>query len=572
MDRITQYAYDVVSGLVPSGKTQQQACQRHLDDLERQGTDEFPFYFDTEKANDIINFIELLTIVEGHESQPLDLHGFQAFCFGSLNGWVNNQGYRRFRTSYIQLARQQGKSLFNGTMTLYYGNFSGYNYPQVFTVATKHDQAKIVLGEAIKFIKADPELAETFHVMEYKSEIDCLETGGKIRALGKDTKSIDGYRPYFASIDEYHAHKTDQLYKLMIDGTKKLHETLVSVITTSGFDLNSPCFKLYEYCKQILEGVVVDETQFVFITELDEGDKPYDEENWRKSNPLWDETTLESIRTFAVKAETMGGQEEFNFLTKTLNMWVDFSDTSYIRSQDWKKCGSSRNLYEFLKANPEAVCYAGLDLSAGGDLTSLALVLIRPDSDGKRKYYVHSHSFIPSNRVIEHEQTDKAPYRMWIRKGLLTVTETHGGIKTDYKYIIRYLRNLIDEHDIDLRMICYDNYGAPAFLHDLVELGYPVLEVRQSARNLSEPTEDFKLEVESKNVEYDKENELMTWSIVNAKITRNSFDEMKVDKQSASARIDVVDAIIDAWKIAMTQEVYSAQTATDEYLAMMGWD
>ena len=572
MDRVTQYAHDVVDGRIPSGRTQRLACQRHLNDLKRQRTVAFPFHFNEEKANDMINFIEMLTIPEGLTPQQLKLYDFQAFCFGSLNGWVNEAGCRRFRTSYIQLARQQGKSLFNAAMTLYYGNFSGYQHPQVYTVATKQDQAKIVLNEAIKFIQADAELEETFHVMAYKAEIACLVSSGTIRALGKDTKSVDGYRPYFASIDEYHAHKTDQLYKLMIDGTKKLPETLVSVITTAGFALNSPCFKLYEYCKQVLEEVVTDETQFVFITELDPEDKPYQEKNWIKANPLWDTTTLESIRTFAVKSEQMGGAEELNFLTKTLNKWVDFSDTSYIRYAHWKKCGTKRDLQTFLRDHPGAVCYAGLDLSSGGDLTSLALVFVYPDGPKTRKYYVHSHSFMPSNRVEEHQETDKAPYKTWVNEGLLTVTETNGGVKTDYKYIISYLKTLLDDHDIDLQMICYDNHNASAFLHDLAELGYPTLEIKQSARELGEPTADFALEVEAGNVEYDLSNALMTWSIINAKVTRNSFGEIKVDKQSATARVDVVDAIIDAWKRAMGAEVSSFQSTVDAYLQMMGWD
>jgi len=569
MNRVTEYAQKVVAGKIPSGNIQWLACKRHLNDLKRQETDEFPFYFDAKKADEIINFMELLVIAEGDEPTPLVLRDFQAFCFGSLHGWRKTTGKRRFRTSYIQLSRQQGKSLFNGGMSIFYGNFSGYAYPQVYAAATKQDQAKIVLKECIKFINADPELAELFHVKEYMSTIDCLNSNGTIKALGKDTKSIDGFRTYFGSVDEYHAHKDDQIYKLLQSGTKRLDESLISVITTSGFDLNSPCFALYEYCKLILEGVVENEGQFVFITELDKDDDPYDEKNWIKSNPLWDETTLESLRNFAKQAKAMGGSEEMEFFTKSLNMWVDFMDTSYIKASSWKKCGSKRNLKQFLKDHPDAKCYAGLDLSKGGDLTSLAFVFVYYEN-GEKKYYVHTHSFIPKQRVLEHEKTDKAPYRVWINKGLLTVTETLSGIKTDYKYIISYLDRLIDELNLDIQMICYDPYNASAFLSDLEDLGYPTIEIKQSARSLSEPTEDFALEVEAQNVEYDEENKLLTWSVVNAKTVSNSFGERKVDKQSAAARIDPVDATIDAWKMAMIEESsFNIQNSVDTYLEMM---
>lgn len=134
-DRVTQYALDVVEGRKVAGETEYLSCKRHLNDLERQGTEEFPFYFDSKKANELIEFAELLTIAEGMEKKPLKLFGFQAFIFGSLHGWVNEKGFRRFRTSYVQLSRQQGKSLFNAVLSLFYGNFSGYQYPQVYTVA-----------------------------------------------------------------------------------------------------------------------------------------------------------------------------------------------------------------------------------------------------------------------------------------------------------------------------------------------------------------------------------------------------------------------------------------------------
>ena len=134
------------------------------------------------------------------------------------------------------------------------------------------------MKECIKFIDADIELCGTktkkglFTVKDYKSEIECNISRGTIKALGRDTKSIDGFRPYFASVDEYHLHKDNQMYKLLSDGTKKLGQCLISVITTAGFDLNSPCKGLCDYCVKILNGVNPDETQFVYICQMDKTD------------------------------------------------------------------------------------------------------------------------------------------------------------------------------------------------------------------------------------------------------------------------------------------------------------
>lgn len=551
MDRVTQYASEVVNGMVPAGLSQKQACQRHLNDLDRQGSSDFPYLWDAVKANELIDFAESLTLAEGEEPQPLRLFPFQDFIFGSWNGWLTLKGYRRFRTSYIQVARQNSKSLGNAVPTLYYGNFDGYQYPQVYCTATKELQARIVLKECFKFINADEELSGSklvdglFTIKDYASKIECNQTRGEIRALGRDTKSIDGFRPYFASVDEYHLHKDNQMYKLLSDGTKKLLQCLVSVITTAGFDLNSPCYELYEYCKMILSGAHSDETQFVFICELDKDDDIWDENNWIKANPLWTDQTLDSLRADAIKAKQMQGGELRNFLTKSLNRWVQLSDNQFMDMEHWGKGASDTDIEDM--AGRE--CYLGLDLSSGGDLTSGALEFPIQVED-QRKYFIHSHSFIPKNRVMEHVKTDKAPYDMWIREELLTVTETLGGVKTDYKYIISYYRDLIKKYKLKLKGIAYDPHNADAFLHDLEEFGVDCVEIVQSAKSLNDATIDFKLEVEAGNVIYNKKNRLLTWSMVNAKTVSNSFGEIKIEKDSKVKRIDPIDALIDAHKLA----------------------
>lgn len=200
MDRVTQYANDVLCGEIVAGESVKLACQRHLDDLTN---DEFLYRFDVDKANGILDYAESLTLAEGGEPKPLTLYPFQAFILGSLSGWVSKEtGYRRFRSSYNQVARQQGKSLLSGVLTTSFGNFSNYNYGLILLAATKADQAKIVFHEAAKFIGSDPDLAELFKVKDYKSEIECKLTNNLIRAVGRDTKSLDGFRAIFGSVDK----------------------------------------------------------------------------------------------------------------------------------------------------------------------------------------------------------------------------------------------------------------------------------------------------------------------------------------------------------------------------------
>ncbi|ERM91899.1 terminase [Caldanaerobacter subterraneus subsp. yonseiensis KB-1] len=570
-DRTTEYAKKVLNGEITAGKYVKLACQRHLRDLDRQGTKEFPYVFDVDKANRVFRFAEKLKIAEGMEVKPLKLHDFQAFILGSLFGWIHKDtGYRRFRNSYIQMGRQNGKSILNAIIALYISTFDGYHYGQIYTAATKSDQAKIVLNEIVKFINADNDLKQFYKLKLYESTIEVLPTHSIIKALGRDTKTIDGFRPVLGIIDEYHAHKDNQIYKLLEDGTVNLPQALISVITTAGFNLNSPCKELYDYCINLLEGVFENDRQFVYIAQLDKDDDIWDENNWIKANPLVCATQqgIENIRTKASVAKEIGGEELRNFMTKTLNMWVEYQNNEYIDLEKWKQCASDMDLEDMRGKE----CYVGLDLSSGGDLTSIALEF-PIDLDGQRKYFIHSHSFIPARRLEEHIKTDKAPYDVWLKEGLLTVTETLGGVKTDYKYIITYLKELIEKYNLKIKAIAYDPHNASAFLNDLESFGVDTVEIVQSAKSLNEATIDFKLEVEAGNIIYNRKNSLLTWSVANAKLIYNSFGECKIDKNYRNKRIDPIDAIIDAHKLAMLDKgkVTINDLITEDNLKKWGW-
>lgn len=565
LDRTTQYAKDVVEGRIVAGKRVKQACQRHLDDLESSKYAPYRYYFDVDEAEDIINFAEELIIAEGEEEEFVTCYPFQCFILGSLNGWrIKDKNYRRYRTSYVQLARQNGKSFLNGILAAYYGNFTKYKYGQIYCTATKKEQALIVFNEIKKFINSDDDLNELFKIHEHNATIDCLLTNSKIKALSGDTKSIDGFRPYLGIVDEYHAHRNNQMYKLLEGGIKKMKSALISVITTAGFNLKSPCYKLYEFCCKVLDGVVQNDTQFIYIAELDEDDDIWAKENWVKANPAleYDEDALENLVPISITAKEMGGEDLRDFLVKQLNKWIQWSNSVYIKDiQVWKNLGTKRTLEDFRGKK----CYVGIDLSSGGDLTSIALVFPYI-LNGVKKYYVYSHSFMPKKSVDAHIQLDDEPYDIFINDGLLTVTETLGGIKTDYKYIISHLKKLIKEYDLDVKMICYDPHNASAFLGDLEQIGDCLL-IKQSARSLNDATVDFRLEIMAGNVEYNEDNDLLTLSIANAKTISNSFGEIKIDKDLLIDRIDPIDAIIDAWVMAMKDEfLVDTNELLDDYL------
>ncbi len=555
MDRVTEFAKANINNAAEFGEDARLAFKRHIDDLARSNKNDtnFPYVFDTEKAEDIIELANKLTIAEGEGDEQFTCAGFQEFILGSLFGWVHKKtGKRRFTDSYVQLARQQGKSVLNAILGIKCCNFDNYNYGQIYCTATKSDQARIVLNEITKFIKADRDLEELFVIKDYKSEVTGKITSTVIRALGRDTHTIDGFRPYLGIVDEYHAHKDNQMYKLLKGGTRKLKQSLISVITTAGFNLNAPCYELYKYCRRVLRGIDSNDRQFIYIAQMDEKDDIWDPKNWIKCCPLTgkDPELLDAMIEDAGKAKSMGGAELRDFLTKALNIWVTNAETAFINLKEWEKCGSDRGLEDFKGAQ----VVVGLDLSSGGDLTSYCLEFPYEDVEtGDRRYFLHSQSFMPRHRLQEHmDLEDNAPYVIWEKQGLLTVTTAAGGIKTDYKTILGSLHTIIDEYQLDVLAIAYDPHNASAFLLDLEDFGCDLIEIKQSARSLNDATVDFQLEVKAHNIEYNRGNVLLTRSMNDAILSDpNSFGEIKIDKMTQKNRIDPCDAAICAHKVAM---------------------
>lgn len=573
MDRTTEYARLVVSGKRLAGKSEYLACKRHLDDMKRKN---FGYIFDVAEAEKHISLANELVIMEGSgEKTKLVTRGFQNFIIGNLTGWRHKRSKKlRYREAYVQMARQNGKSFLAGTMCNDRATFSGYRMGRIFCTATKQDQANIVWDEVKKFLLADPELAELYKITNHSRTITSKVTGTYIKAIGRDTKSADGFRSILAIVDEYHAHQTDQMYKLMLDGQIRVDSALTLAITTAGFNLSGPCYRQYEYAKTVLAGTVEQDSLFVYIAEMDEDDDIWDPHNWAKANPLnlWlddthtDSAMLARMAEKAISAKEKQGEDLINFLTKSLDRWVTYAGGRLIDLNAWKICACSDNL--------EAVrgkgCYIGFDLSSGGDLTSIALLFPLEDD----KLYIHSHSFMPELRLEEHEKTDKAPYRNWVKRGLLTLTSGMYGIKTDYKYIITYLDDLIAKYELVPLACGYDAHNAGAFLADLTEiLPCDLIEVKQSARALNDPTVDFQLSVEAGQVRYDKRDQLLSWAISHAQIDKNSFGEIKVDKKTQTERIDPVYALLDAWAVyweSKHAEGVSADTAENIFDAHFG--
>lgn len=565
-DRTTAYAKLVVSGKKIAGRKEFLACKRHLDDLKRK---KFEFKFDVEEAEFAIDFANTLIMKNG---EPLKTRGFQEFIIGSLHGWRRKRTKeRRFREAYIQVGRRNGKSFLSGEQATFFSSYLGMK-DRIFCAATKQEQANIVWDDIRNFIESDVDLIELYKVKEHDRTIKSLITDTVIKSLGRDTKSMDGFGNILAICDELHAHPNNQMYKLLLDGQADVDNALTLAITTAGFNLNSFCYEHYQFCEKILEGLVDKESLFIFICEMDKDDDIWEPKNWLKANPYFlfnedgtiNEKKLARYAEKAIDAKEKGGEDLTNFLTKQLNMWVTAKGGQYIDLAKFKECESELTLKDMRGRK----AYLGFDLSKGGDLTSIALIFPMEEE----KVYIYSHSFMPELRLAEHEKTDDVPYRIWVREGLLTLTTGGFGVKTDYKFIISHLKEIIEKYEIEILECGYDAHNAGSFLSDLEFLDCDLTEVKQSAKSLNDATIDFALSVKAIQVLYDKRNSLLKWSIANATTTSNSFGEIKIDKQAQKNRIDPVDAIIDAWKIMLLnkKEDVDINESVKDWLELMG--
>ena len=540
-------------------------------DLERQDTPEFPYVWDEKKSENILGFAEMLTIAEGSEPKPVRLFDNQCFDLGVPMGWIKKNGKRRFRRSYESMARQNGKSFKNGIRGTFISLASGYNYGKLFTAATKKRQAKIAWDEMMKFIQSDADLLELFKIQEYKSLITCLDTRCTIEALSKEGGLDDGFRSIFSSVDELHQMKDNSVYKALYNGTKSLPETLVSMITTRGKDLTTFCFEIDKLCQSILYGSVALEDFFVDIYTIDKHDAPFDAEIWHKANPVLlhpdNPNFAENLRTFTADAETaktMGGSELADFMVKSLNVWYRNTDNEFINAQKWQECACDMTLNDFRGATVNI----GLDLSSGGDLTSWDVEIAMQDG-----YFIDSHSYMPRGRFEEHIKTDTAPYDAWEKAELITVTGGETDFKNDYKFIIRDLKEMVQRYDFKINAIGYDPHNADGILSELESFGVPLVPVTQSARNLNDATCDIQYLVKSGKYHYNRRNELLAYSFMNAVTVANSFGEIKIDKQPGkkNSRIDPVDAAIDAHFLSVRGGIkrLDSQSLLQKYLEIM---
>lgn len=545
-DPTTAYARAVVSGEITAGKFVRLACERHLRDLElaeargyfwRPGDPENP---EPGTAAHAIGFFHHLKHYKGKwAGEPIVLSSWQTFIVGSLFGWRRADGKRRFRLSYTEVARKNGKSTLAGGIGLYMMVADGEEGAEVYSAATKKDQARIVFDSAKAMVLKSPILRK--RVGCFKNSLAFLETFSKFEPLGADEDSLDGLNVHCALVDELHAHPKRGLWDVLETATGAREQPLMFAITTAGFT-RGVCYEVRGYVLRILEELLpsdeATDATFGFIATIDEGDDWKDPAVWPKANPgLCDPADPYplDLGPAAQKAANLPAAQN-NFLCKRLNVWTSQA-TRWLPMDAWDNCGD--------EVDPEALkgrlCFVGLDLSSTTDIT--ARVNLFPPTPEDPKWRVLPNFYCPENKVRLVSQgytVDRVPYDLWQKQGLLTVTP---GNVVDYRLVKRDI--LADAKIYPVREIAFDPWNATQLALELEQEGFVMAEIRQGVKTLSEPCKKFEGIVLDGLLAHGA-NDVLRWMAGNVAVRMDSNENFAPVKNESTGRIDGIVATINA--------------------------
>ena len=530
---VTAYAEDVIAGRVVAGRLVRLACERHLRDLET--GKERRLHFDAEQAERVIAFFALLKHSKGEwAGQPFILEPWEAFIVGCLFGWKRADGNRRFRMSYVSVARKNGKSTLTAGIGLYLAFFDDEPGAEVYAAATKREQAKIVWSEASRMVSKTPAMKK--RITAFVGNLHVESTAQKFEPLGADADNMDGLNVHCAIIDELHAHKTRHMLDVLTTATGARRQPLIFVITTAGFDRNSVCWEQHDYSVKVLEGILPDDTFFCYVAGIDEGDDWRDEAVWPKANPnLNVSVKAEDLRTKCKRAQEVPGQQNA-FRRLHLNEWTEQSER-WLDMAVWDENGEPFD--PTLLQGRE--CYTGLDLSSTKDLTALAL------------WFPEQHKavmafWVPEEGVRQRADRDRVPYDVWVREGYIEATP---GNVVDYDIIRARANELRQLYNI--REIAFDRWNSTQLQTQLMGDGFTVVPFGQGFASMTAPTKEIERLVLERKLGHGG-NPVLRWNASNVAVLQDAAGNLKIDKAKSTEKVDGMVALAMAIGRAIVQE------------------
>ena len=489
------------------------------------------FIFDEKKSLRCIHFIEKYCKQSKGKwaGKPLKLELWQKAALQSLFGFVDKDtGLRKYKKFLLFVARKNGKSVLDAAIANYLLTKDGEGGAEIYSVATKRDQAKIVWEESKKMIKKSPALNKRIRCLIGGIYYDSNDSF--FRALASDSNSLDGLNAYGVIADEVHAWKDKNLLDVMYDSMSAREQPLFIETSTMG-TIRQNVFDIeYDYACQVIDGTVEDEILLPIIYELDDEKEWVNEESWYKANPSLG--VIKSIKDLREKVNRAKNNpleltnllcKDFNVRQNGINAWLTFEDLN------------NERIYTDLK---DCYCIGGCDLSSTTDLTCATLLGVK-----NKEIWVKQMYWIPANSLEKKVLEDKIPYDKWLKNGLLRLS---GDSKIDYHDVTSWFIEQVRDYDLRPLWVGYDSWNANFWKDEMVENGFDMVEVRQGYKTESAPLKQMKADLMDKKINYNN-NPILKWNLSNVVVKVDDNENIMLSKEKARQRIDGVASLMDAY-------------------------
>lgn len=547
VNKANKYARDVVGGVVPACRWIVLACQRHLDDLRKSKDKDYPFYFDGDEAERVCTFVQMFPHTKGkwaREKKLLVLEPWQLFAVSSLFGWKRKKdNLRRFRRALMLIPRKNGKSALAAAIGLYMLAGDGEHGAEIYSGATSEKQAGEVFKPAQIMARMNEDFKEYFGVEVNASNICIPENGSKFEpVIGKPG---DGSSPSCAIADEVHEHKTSDLIDTMETGMGARDQPLMLMVTTAGSNLAGPCYSYQIDAQKMLDGVIQDDELFSLIYTVDIDDDWTDPDSLIKANPNYGVSVNDDFLLSQLHAAKNSPRKQSAFKTKHLNMWVGAMD-AFFNMERWRDSADESLCLDDFAGRP---VYIGLDLASRVDIAAIEILIPLGDEDYVRfgKYYLPEAAV--QNGAGEH-------YETWANQGLITLTE---GEMIDFAEIKADIIEIAQKFEV--KELAFDPFQATMLITELMKEGLPVVEVRQTVANFSEPMKMLDGLIRSRRIRHDGDP-CQAWMMSNVVAKTNAKDEVYPRKDTAENKIDGAVALI----MAMSRCIIAEDQSLDDAL------
>lgn len=496
-------------------------------------TETHTYVFDIVKAHKPINFIERICKQSKGKwaGKSLKLELFQKAFLEALFGFVDKDtGYRKYKKAIFFVARKNGKSVLDSAIATYMLTRDDEGGAEIYSVATKKEQAKIVWEESKKMIRKSPILAKAIRCLVGGIYYD--NNDSYFRALASDSNSLDGLNAHLVIADELHAWKDKNLLDVMYDSMSARTQPILLETSTMGIVRQNVFDIEYDYAAQVIDGTIQDETLLPIIYELDEEGEWINEDAWYKANPALG--VIKSLKDLREKVERAKANpielvnllcKDFNIRQTGLNAWLTFEDLNNERIYtDWK----------------DTYCIAGVDLSSTTDLTCATLLGVKNKEIRIKQMY-----WIPSNMLEKKVKDDRIPYDKWLKAGWLRLS---GDSKIDYHDVSNWFLEEVRENDLRPLYVGYDSWNAQFWCDEMVSYGFNMIEVRQGAKTMSSPMKQMKADLIDKKINYNN-NPILKWCLSNTIVKMDINENIQPDKEKSRQRIDGAVSLIDAYCI-----------------------